>query len=584
MRLRRAARGRGRAAMLGVFVAAVAITLAAIAVQALRPVEYSAYDALLEARATGEPPASITVVAIDDKTFNELQQQWPFPRSLHAKAIDRLSSAGARAIAYDVQFTEPAEAAEDNALIEAVTRAGNVVLAATEVDEDGATNVLGGTEVVEAANAKVGSAVVVADPGGVIRQGRRSVEGLETFAIVTDQVASGPERDLTDLPAKFPVDYPGPPQTVTTVSFSDLLAGKVPRQLIDNRIVVVGASVPSLQDVHSTPFGGSVMPGAEVQAAMISTVQGGFALSTAPGAILILAVLLLAAVAPLASLMLRPGYALAAAVLVGLAYVALVYLLFMAGTVLALTYPLLALAISSVGALIVHYTISAIDNQRTRETFARFVPAEVVGQALERAGDDLRLGGERLDATVMFTDIRGFTTFSEQRSPDEVVTILNQYLGEMTDCVMAHGGTLVAYLGDGILAVFGAPIEQTDHADRAIECAREMLSERLPKFNRWLDENTRLDAFRIGIGVNSGMVMSGQVGSAQRVEYTAIGDTTNTAARLEALTKEQGVELLIAESTRERLAHTPADLQHVGSVPIRGRTEDVSIWTLDRAE
>jgi adenylate cyclase len=150
----------------------------------------------------------------------------------------------------------------------------------------------------------------------------------------------------------------------------------------------------------------------------------------------------------------------------------------------------------------------------------------------------------------------------------------------MSDAIMDHGGTLVAYMGDGIMAVFGAPLEQPNHADRALASAREMLDLRLPRFNKWLEEAGMGRGFAIGIGLNSGPVMSGQVGSKRRIEYTAIGDTTNTAARLEGMTKGSGHQLYVAESTRLALADGDDDLELVGELEVRGRAHPITVWTL----
>ena len=158
--------------------------------------------------------------------------------------------------------------------------------------------------------------------------------------------------------------------------------------------------------------------------------------------------------------------------------------------------------------------------------------------------------------------------------------MLNKYLSEMSDAILDHGGTLVAYMGDGIMAVFGAPIEQDDHADRALAAAREMLDVRLPRFNAWLREKGLAEGFRMGIGLNSGRVMSGNVGSERRVEYTAIGDTTNTAARLEGMTKGTPHQLFVADSTRSRLKEPPPDLVFVDEFEVRGRQARVKLWSL----
>ena len=223
-----------------------------------------------------------------------------------------------------------------------------------------------------------------------------------------------------------------------------------------------------------------------------------------------------------------------------------------------------------------------IEQERVRSVFSRFVPEHVVEDVLERTDDDLRLGGSREVGTVMFTDIRGFTTFSEQAEPQRVIQILNQYFGEMIEAIFAQEGTLVGYRGDGLLAVFGAPIALDDHADRALASAREMLAVRLPRFNGWLDEHELAGPFQMGVGLNSGPFMSGNVGSARQLEYTVHGDTVNTAARLEGLTKGAGRSLLFAESTYRALLRPPGDLDFVGEFGIRGRRGQINLWTLER--
>ena len=159
---------------------------------------------------------------------------------------------------------------------------------------------------------------------------------------------------------------------------------------------------------------------------------------------------------------------------------------------------------------------------------------------LERTDDDLRLGGVSTVGTVMFTDLRGFTAFSENRPPELVIDALNHYFDETSDAILEHGGTLVAYRGDGFLAAFGAPIEVEDHADRALATARDMVDVRLPRFNEWLRSNGLGEEVSMGVGLNSGPFMSGNVGSLRRLEYTVHGDTVNTASRIEGLTKTLG--------------------------------------------
>jgi adenylate cyclase len=251
---------------------------------------------------------------------------------------------------------------------------------------------------------------------------------------------------------------------------------------------------------------------------------------------------------------------------------------FDAGRIVLVTYPALATLTGGVGSVATELWRERRERRNLRTLFARFVPAEVVDQVIERAGEDLRLGGVRRDGTAMFCDLRGFTAFSEALEPARVVDVVNVFLAEMGDAVLSHGGTLVSYLGDGFMALFGAPLEQPDHAERAVAAAREMVDERLPRFNRWLSEQGIDHQFRMGIGLNSGPVMSGNVGSERRLEYTAMGDTVNTASRLESMTKETGCQLLVAESTRSRL-RAPDELVYVDELPVRGRRATVRLWT-----
>jgi class 3 adenylate cyclase len=225
-----------------------------------------------------------------------------------------------------------------------------------------------------------------------------------------------------------------------------------------------------------------------------------------------------------------------------------------------------------------------LERARVHDVFSRFLPEHVVDDVLARTDDDLRLGGIRTVGTVMFTDLRGFTAFTERRTPELVIAALNRYFDETSDAILEHGGTLVAYRGDGFLAVFGAPIEIEDHADRALATAREMVDVRLPRFNGWLAENGFGEEVRMGVGLATGPFMSGNVGSLRRLEYTVHGDTVNTASRIEGMTKTVGGPILLADSTFAALLSPPNDLRHVGEFEIRGRESAVSLWTVDGAE
>ena len=219
-----------------------------------------------------------------------------------------------------------------------------------------------------------------------------------------------------------------------------------------------------------------------------------------------------------------------------------------------------------------------LERARVRGVFARFLPESVADDLLARSGGDVHLGEVRLVGTVLFIDIRAFTTFAEATPPDRVIEVLNRFFAEMCDVILDHGGTLVSYLGDGFLAIFGAPIASEDHADKAVAAARQILYERLPRFNEWLREEFATE-FRVGVGVMSGPFMSGNIGSERRLEYTAIGDTVNTASRIEAHTKTVAHQVLVADSTRELLSGQNG-LVLVGDVTLRGRVTPTRLWGL----
>jgi adenylate cyclase len=571
-----------------IWLAVVATLSAAIALTAwgaglLRAQELHSVDQRFEIRGSEGPPDDIVIVDIDGTTFSALDEQWPFPRSLHGRVIDQLRKAGAGEVAVDIQFTEPTVPKEDNALIYAVGRMGGVVLSTTEVDRNGDSNVFGGEEVLRQFDARAGSTIVDTDPGGTIRKMPHSVDRLISFPVAVAEEKLGTEIGtgaFTEDGSAW-IDYRGPPGTIRTVSYSRVLRGEIPPETFRGKTVVIGSSAPSLQDRHPTSTSGDeLMSGPEVQASAIWTAEHDFPLSSSSDAVDVLVIVLLSLLAPVLMLRFGPLRSLAMAILVGAAYIVLVQVSFEGGTILPVVYPLLGLSLASVGSLGVSYLDTAFERQRVHDTFARFVPESVVTEVLGRTDGDLRLGGVRRQGTVLFSDLRGFTSFAETLEPDRVIRVLNRYLSLMSDEIMDQGGTLVAYMGDGIMAVFGAPIEQEDHADRALRAARVMLNERLAEFNSWMAEEGLGEGFQMGVGLNSGIVMSGQVGSERRIEYTAIGDTTNTAARLEGMTKGTPQSLYFSEATRKALSHQPDDVQLVGDREVRGRKEPIRLWTL----
>jgi len=581
--VRKAVRGGAYGYLLAaVAIASAGLALLLYATGLFHDTELASVDARFSIRGDEQSRDDVVLVLIDDTTSHELPVRFPFPRSLHARVIDAVNRDGARTIAYDVEFLQPTKLKEDNALINSVARAGpdKVVLADSQPDPQGRSGVFGGQKVLDDVKARAGNTQIGEDSDGVRRRVRFEVGNMETFPLVTADVASG-EPITTDQmggPSAW-IDYAGGPGTYSSIPFSRVLNGQSPAGFFKDKVVVVGASDPALKDIAETSISRSdLMSGAEINANAIATALDDFPLKSTPLGLDLFLIALMGIIAPLASYRLTPIRALALGLIAAALYLVCAQVAFNSGRIVPVLYPMIALGLSLVGSLLVYYVREAFIRRRVHDTFARFVPESVVGEVLARTDDDLRLQGRRMDVTVLFSDIRGFTTFSEGRDPGEVLEVLNVYHEEMASSVMDHGGTLVSFMGDGIYAVFGAPIEMTDHADRALAAAQEMLEVRLPRVNEWMKENEVGDEFQIGIGLNSGRVMAGNIGSQQRLEFTTIGDTVNTAARLEGMTKGSGHSLFVADSTRELLSEKDGDLTFVDSMPIRGRAEPIKVW------
>ena len=557
----------------------VATALAADAANLLRRADLSTVNMRFDVRGARPAPEAV-IVAMDDKTLTAADAENVLDRRWHAQVIRQLTRAGARVIAYDVQFTSPSANPEsDNALILATRAAApRIVMATTEVESGGRTQIFGGGEGLEFSRAIPSNSNYSNDVDGRIRRMAFELQELETFPMAAARVARG-QRIATPPGETAWIDYPGEPGTIPQISFNDVRRGRFDPADVRDKVVVVGGTAPSLQDRHATSTShNQLMPGPEIQAAATLTAMHGFPLSSGPGWLDVVLIVVLGAITPLAALLMRVSFAVLLGVLAIGALLVGAQLAFNDGTIITVVYAIAAAVAALLATGAIHTVTVAFERAHTREAFARFVPESVVDEVL-RSADGARLGGVQRECTVMFSDLRGFTSFAETLEPAQVIDALNRYLTEMSEAILDHGGTLVAYMGDGIMAVFGAPLQQPDHADRALSAARDMLA-RLEGFNQWLRDEDLHDGFKMGIGLNTGLVMSGHVGSERRLEYTALGDTTNTAARLEGMTKGTPHQLYVADSTRAALRTPADDLVEVGEFEVRGRRATIKLWSL----
>jgi len=344
---RRARRGAALAAAAAV---ALAFGLCTLALGAWSSLESQSVNLRFRLRPT-EHPSGIVVVGIDDATFSTLRMTWPFPRSIDGEAVSRLRADGAKTIVYDVQFTEPTQPAQDLSLYDAIDRAGGAILATSDSD-DGHTDVLGGDANLAAIHSRAARSNLVSDDG-VFDRYDYSLDGIPTLAVATaERVLGRPVPRSSFGPSPAWIDYPGPPGTFPTVSFGDLVKGRVDPRLIAGKIVVIGATSATLQDVHPTPTtSGELMSGPEIQAAAIWSALHGNPLRHAPGWVALLSVVLAALLLPLAAVRLRLRAVVALGALGAIAYAIVCWRAFDAGTILDLTYPLATWAAGLVATL-----------------------------------------------------------------------------------------------------------------------------------------------------------------------------------------------------------------------------------------
>jgi adenylate cyclase len=557
-----------RALVVGLLAAGAAGGL--VATGTLDGFERDTLDTRYQVRGTHRTP-DVVVVGIDEDAAANLG--FPFRRIFHARVVRALLAAGARVVAYDVQFSDAKRPDDDRALLSALGDP-RVVLGTAEVLRGGRPAVLGAVRL-ERRGARIGSVLLPIDDDGVWRRMQARVQGLPALSVLAAHGNPGAGEQL--------IDYAGPPGTIREIRFLDVLHGRFNRPAVRGRIVVVGATALTLKDSWPTPTGDALMPGPEIHANAIQTVLNGYPLRDAPAAVAVLLVLAAALLAPLATLAGSPARALAQALAAGLlgalALLGGAQLAFDAGTVLPVAAPLLALALGTLGAVALTYLFEVRARRQLRTTFERFVSPDVAAELLPEGGAPARLEARRIEATVLFCDLRGFTSLAERLEAEQVIEVLNRYLEAVSGAVFAHGGTVVSYQGDGVMAVFGAPLPQEDHAVRALRAAREILDAALPRFNAWLLEERLADGpLDAGIGLNTGCVMSGLVGSERRVEYAAVGDATNVAARLQALSRDGTGRLFVSQATVERLGAAAEGLRRHGAAELKGRSEPVTVW------
>lgn len=602
-----------------------------------RAVENCAYDLMFDLR-TPEPPEDIVLVAIDEASVQSHRLgRFPWRRDVYARLIRQVSQA--QVIGLDVLLADPdAEHPEADAeLAQAIRTAGNVVLAAHRVapslsrevsstgqgvypapdDHAVAPESVEGVELPHTpfldAAAGVGYVDVWPDSDGVYRRATPFLsmpqEGAlrPHFAVELARVYAGTEAaDLVSgLPLevrvtgrRVPLDvrtgsllinYPCPSGSYVTYSFADVLDGQVPPEEFAGKVVIVGATAPGLYDIRPAPYhaAGRLYMGVETNAAILHSLLSDRPLRRAGGLGWLVLGLLLGTLSGAAvwtgsgSSEERRFEVLGPAL--GFALVVVAVVVVYPGAFIAWDVHSPAGCYVLTAALCMAFAVAdrlwseASERRFFRYQFSRYASDELVDAV---ARDPSLVAPGRREITVLFSDIRDFTSLSEHSDPGVLVPQLRQYLTEMNEAVFAHEGWLDKFMGDGLMALYGALGSRGDHAARAVETGLEML-DRLERLNAFW--RTRgLPELRVGVGLHTGEAIVGNLGSRRRAQYTAVGDTVNVASRIEAATKEHPHPFLVSEAVAGRVQDRYC-LTEIGEVTVRGREQPVRLFAVSRS-
>ena len=517
------------------------------------------------------PHPGIVILAIDNKSIQAIGR-WPWERSVEARVIDKLGQYSPQAVGVDINFSEVEDEKNDSAFAKSLTVAPfRVVLPVETVTmSDGSVTALYPlTRFSAPKNVALGHVVVplAADGSGRYFPGTKTIEGreLRPFAEAVSGAAGG----------NYAVNFAGPAGTFATYSISDFLNGAIPAEALQGKIVLIGATAGDLHDVVIVP-GGSVMAGVEWHANIIDNILLNRGYKVAPVALVNGLGLLLAILLLLLFLRLKVPRALIITVIVLILIPLTSYIALHSNLLIPYFWNEVTILATFVGYGLFKWYAAEMEKRRLRRTIQGYFSPAVL-EMIMKDTSVLSLGGETKEVTVLFSDIRSFTTITESTPPETLTRLLHEYFSEMTEEIMATDGVLDKFIGDAIMAFWGAPIEQPDHADRALAAALGMMNRLAKLQKKWADEG--LPFVDIGIGVHTGMVTVGNMGSDKRFDYTVIGDTVNTASRLEGLNKEHKTHIIISEATRAKLKGQ-VEAKAIGDVLVKGKTVPVKIYSI----
>jgi len=569
------------------------VTFALYGLHAFERAENILYDAVYQH--VSPVDTRIVIIGIDEASIAALGQ-WPWPRRLMAEMMDILAEGGAAAVGLDVEYDTPSrETGEDERFARAIGQADNVVLPVRGLFKRRTTIASGGyTQADELVlpveplrAARLGHVNGLPEYDDVVRRAllNLSCDGVMYPSLAYALYETSRERlGLPNVKSDIPIDaagryyisYTGRAGWYHPLSFSDVYEGKVPARYFADKIVLIGLYAHGLaRDWHFTAIdGGQATYGVEIHANILQQLLAGRFLHDLPpfAGYTLFALFTVAAAVLFIFFRPRPGLAGLAALLA--LHGGVIGYMVRSGTVAQMVYTPFFCFLAYFAILLWHYAQTRANESRVRSTFGRYMAPSVIKKILDEGEDGLRLGGQRRHVTVLFVDIRGFTPMSEAAPPEEVVHILNEYLDLVATCIHRHGGTLDKFIGDAAMALWNAPYDTKDHATAAVRAALAMQREAVP-LERALSEKYG-QTVHFGIGIHTGEAIIGNIGASFRMDYTAIGDTVNTAARLEANAKAS--QILLSRAVADSLEESVITPRYLGKLQVKGKNEEIEVF------
>lgn len=616
----------------------ITVTLYSIKIEFFTAIDLKLKDTKFKIREPITPDKRVAIIAIDTKSINELGR-WPWDRKVMARLLENLKDYGVKTIALDIVFSETSYKESDKTLADAIKMAGNVITGyffrqeeekpseeslnilresrvkvariednVSEVPVATFSNVETNIPIISSVSYGSGFFNIIHDKDGIIRSSNLlilfdgevypslSLIALKHYLngeIVLDLAVYGvaglylkEKRIPVDESGRLTLNYYGKQGAFITISAVDVFKKRLKPKALNDMIVFVGPTEIGIADVRPTPLD-PTLPGVEIHATLVSNIlQNNFLYRNA---MVIALELLFICLFPLVlaisfSFIKRLVISLFCFIITLAVYISLDFILFKFMFLnTSVIYPIISISITYLCSEAYKNLIEERQSRFLKKAFSSYVSPALVGEIIKNP-DKLKLGGEKRKITVLFSDIRSFTNISEKLAPEELVLLLNRYMGPMTDILLSKKGTLDKYIGDAIMAIYNAPISVENHSVLACETALEML-DKLKEINEEFRQKGLIE-IDIGIGINTGDAIVGNMGSNLRFDYTAIGDTVNLASRLEGMNKVYKTHILVSEFTMEHVFELIGKenkkfyFRELDLIRVKGKEKPVKIYEL----